>query len=221
MGMRVSPPGRGAPRSAGAPLPAAAACAGRREAGARPPGVPGLGPALPRHSTPVWGAEGQPLARPPQAGAPVSAQHCVLALWGQSPASRAAPPQPGHRGPPRPALLPQTLMCNLNPGAPATLVLYHPGPWTPFRAHNMVSPPPQPPPGPPKICPATSQEPRLGLGAEAWPWPFSSPSLPLLLTPDRPTRHAPTSAHGLPLPRHVPRHPVSAPPSAQCPGRSP
>lgn len=221
MGIRVSPPVGGAPRSVGGPPPAATACAGRQGAGARPLGGPGLGPALPRHSTPVWGVEDEPLPQPPQAGAPLRTQHFVLGVWGQSLDSRASPPEPGHPGPPWPALLPQTLVCNLLLRAPATLGLYHPGHRAPFQAHDMVLPPPQPPPGPPKICPATSQEPRLGLGAGAPPRPCGSPSLPLLFAPDHPAWHAPTSARGLPPPRHAPHHLVSVPPSPQCPGRSP
>ena len=62
---RVGPPAGGAPRSAGGPPPAAAACGGRQEAGAHPPGAPGLGLAPPHRSTPVWGVEDQRVPGPP------------------------------------------------------------------------------------------------------------------------------------------------------------
>lgn len=188
----------GALRSAGGRPPAAAACAGRQEAGAHPRGAPGSGPALPRHSIPVWGWR---------------VSHCP-GPTGLEPSPRTAVrPSQASLDLQSQALLLGPSACDLILGIPCH------SKSAPWSLDTTLGPQHIPPPSCCGHCHATSQE--SGLGVRTVPGPCDCPSFPLSLMPARPARPAPTSVHRFPQPRRAPRHPESAPPSQQCPGRSP
>lgn len=189
----VGPPGGAAPRSAGRRPPAAAACAGTQGARERPRGAPGLGLAPPRHSILVWGAQAQPL---PCSPSPISAGplclHGVCSKGlGQEAPTTATPSCTSMAGPCSPNLSME----------PDSLAPPHPGsaPSPPGPSIPLQLPPP---------CCGTAQ---AHLTAPHAPPPSRQHTA-------RPT---PTSARGLPRPHRAPRRPARAPPSRQCPGRSP